>query len=147
MVAPRGRAYGHTVEVVIRRATWLVRRYFAVTLLLALGAGLAAGLAMTAWLSARRAASTVDRFTAAADPPELTVTFCPPEVTSLAEEDLLRCLSYRPTTELARLRSLPEVAAAGRMAAWSALIGSTSVTITRAPCPRRLCAHPLPTSP
>ncbi|HEX6787456.1 MAG TPA: FtsX-like permease family protein, partial [Acidimicrobiales bacterium] len=104
------------MEVVVRRATWLVRRYFAVTLLLALGAGLAGGLAMTAWLSARRAASTVDRFTAAADPPELTVTFCPPDVTSLAEEDLLRCLSYRPTTELARLRSLPEVAAAGRMA-------------------------------
>ena len=36
---------------------------------------------MTAWLSGRRAAATVDRFMAAADPAELT-TFCPPGVTS-----------------------------------------------------------------
>src|SRR3954470_18733416 len=33
------------------------------------------------------------------------------------------------------------------MAAWSAQIGSISVTTTRAPWPRRLSAQPLPTSP
>ena len=33
------------------------------------------------------------------------------------------------------------------MAACSAQIGSISVTMTRAPCPRSACAHPLPTSP
>ena len=33
------------------------------------------------------------------------------------------------------------------IAACRALIGSISVTITRQPWPRRLCAHPLPTSP
>src|SRR4051795_2020591 len=33
------------------------------------------------------------------------------------------------------------------MAAWSAQIGSTSVTTTRAPCPRSDSAQPLPTSP
>ena len=33
------------------------------------------------------------------------------------------------------------------IAAWSAQIGSISVTITRAPCPFRLWQHPLPTSP
>jgi len=34
-----------------------------------------------------------------------------------------------------------------RIAACSALIGSISVTMTRQPCPRRLWAQPLPTSP
>ena len=71
---------------------------------------------MTAWLSGRRAATTVDRFMAAADPAELTAAFCPPEVTSPGEEDILRCYTYRPTAELARLRSLPEVVGAGRFA-------------------------------
>ena len=33
------------------------------------------------------------------------------------------------------------------MAACSALMGSISVTITRAPMPRSECAEPLPTSP
>ena len=51
----------------VRRATWLGRRYVTATLLLALAAGLAGGLAMTAWLSARRAGSATDRFIAAAD--------------------------------------------------------------------------------
>ncbi len=116
MVDRTAQAYVRIVEVVVHRAAWLVRRYVAATLLLALGAGLAGGLAMTAWLSGRRAATTVDRFMAAADPSELTTTFCPPEVTSPGEEDILRCYTYRPTAELSRLRSLPEVVGAGRFA-------------------------------
>ena len=63
---------------------------------------------MTAWLSGRRAAATVDRFMAAADPAELTTTFCPPGVTSPGEEDILRCYTYR-----AHRRVVPSTVASG----------------------------------
>jgi hypothetical protein len=87
-------------------------------MLLALCAGLAGGLAMTAWLSARRAGASLDRFNAFADPAELSVTFCPPGTADLegAEADVFSCYAYPPTTELARIRALPEVQAAGRFA-------------------------------
>jgi hypothetical protein len=106
------------VEVVVDRAAWLVRRYVAATLLLAMAAGLAGGLAMTAWLSARRAGNAVDRFNSFADPAELSVTFCPPGSTGLEDDevDVFSCYAYPPATELPRLRALPEVQAAGRFA-------------------------------
>src|SRR6266568_4249941 len=50
-------------------------------------------------------------------------------------------MSPRPNVSSMVVTSNPSIAAC------SALIGSTSVTITRAPMPRSDCAEPLPTSP
>src|ERR1700683_4546862 len=50
-------------------------------------------------------------------------------------------MSPRPSVSSIVVTSNPSIAAC------SALIGSTSVTITRAPMPRSECAEPLPTSP
>ena len=44
------------------------------------------------------------------------MTFCPPEMTTLASDEIMRCFAYKPTEELARLRSLPEVMSADRFA-------------------------------
>src|SRR5436305_14310441 len=50
-------------------------------------------------------------------------------------------MSPRPSVSSTVVTSKPSIAA------WSALIGSISVTMTRAPIPRSECAEPLPTSP
>jgi ABC-type lipoprotein release transport system permease subunit len=103
--------------VVVRwRVAWLSRKYLRATLLLGLAAGLASGLALVAWQSSRQAAVALGHFEVLADPPELTMTFCPPDMTTLAADEILRCFAHKPTDELARLRSLPQVRSADRFA-------------------------------
>ena len=102
--------------VVHWRVAWLTRKYLRATLLLGLAAGLTSGLALAAWQSGRQAAVALGDFESLADPPELTMTFCPPEMTTLASDEIMRCFAYKPTEGLARLRSLPEVMSADRFA-------------------------------
>ena len=116
-------AYRRPMVVVRWRVAWLTRKYLRATLLLGLAAGLASGLALAAWQSSRQAAVALDHFETLADPPELTMTFCPPEMTTLASDEIMRCFAYKPTEELARLRSLPEVMSADRFAYQFADVG------------------------
>ena len=108
--------------VVVRmRVAWLLRKFLRATVFLALAAGLSSGLALTAWLSGRRAEEAPVRFLAMADPPELQVVVCPPGVDSLTSDaDVLRCFAHDPIQELGLLRSVPGVSLAGRMAYQSA---------------------------
>ena len=108
--------------VVVRmRVAWLIRKFLRATVFLALAAGLSSGLALTAWLSGRRTNEAPVRFLAMADPPELQVLICPPDVDSLTTDaDLLRCVAHEPTEELEVLRAVPGVSLAGRMAYQSA---------------------------
>ena len=108
--------------VVVRmRVAWLLRKFLRATVFLALAAGLSSGLALTAWLSGRRAEEAPVRFLAMADPPELQVVVCPPDVESLTSDaDVLRCFAHDPIQELGLLRAVPGVSLAGRMAYQSA---------------------------
>ena len=99
------------------RLQWLLRTYLRATVLLAMAAGLSGGVALTAWLSGRRAEVAVSRYVERADPPELNVTFCAPGVTEVTTDELFGCFAYtatEATDELARLRQLPEVTLAAR---------------------------------
>jgi FtsX-like permease family len=102
------------MEAVKMQAAHLVRRGWRATIFLALLAGMAGGVAMTAWAAARQTATAFDRFVARADLPDLSLTFCPPEMTSVDEESIFDCWSYDPQEELEVIQALPEVDAAGR---------------------------------
>jgi ABC-type lipoprotein release transport system permease subunit len=102
------------VEAVKMQAAALLRRGWRATILLGLLAGLAAGVAMGAWAAGRRTASAFDRFRAFADAPDLTVTFCPPELTEITNEVLVECLLYDAIDELATVQGLAGVDGAGR---------------------------------
>lgn len=97
-------------------STWarrLIRQGWRSTLVLGLVVGLAAGCALTAWGAARRTAGAFDRAVAAADMPDLMLTFCPPDVETVDAESIGACFTYLPLDELAVIRGLPEVEAAG----------------------------------
>jgi putative ABC transport system permease protein len=108
------------LEAVRMRAALLVRRNWRATIFLVLLAGLAGGVAIGAWTVGRRTASAFDRFVDRSDVPDLILTFCPPEMTSVDSETVVACYSYDPVEEFALVRQLPEVEAAGR-AAWRGL--------------------------
>jgi FtsX-like permease family len=103
------------METVRMRAGSLVRRGWRATIVLAVLGGIAGGVAMAAWASGRRASSAFDRFLAFANPPDLIVTFCPPELTAIDESSLLECFSYDPVGELAEIARLPQVEVAARV--------------------------------
>ena len=106
------------------RIAWLLRRHWRATLAFALVAGLAGGLSMAAWAAARRTEHVFTEFLDATDGPELTVTFCPPEVADRDDADLVECLRYDPAAEVETLRALPEVAGAERAAVRTGLVRS-----------------------
>ena len=115
-------AYAPVMQVLALRVAWLLRRHWRATLAFALAAGLAGGLSMAAWASARRTEHVFSEFLAAADGPELTVTFCPPDVSDVDDADLVECLRYDPEAEVEVLRSLPEVVGADRAAVRTGLV-------------------------
>ena len=96
------------------RAAMLVRRGWRATILLALMAGLAGGVAMAGWALARRATTSFDRLLAYADPADLLISICPPDLVEVTEESLPQCFTYDAVTEQERISRLPEVEAAAR---------------------------------
>ena len=99
------------------RAALLVRRNWRATVFVVLLAGLAGGVAIGAWTVGRRTATAYDRFLDRSGLPDLTITFCPPDMTSVDDETVARCYAYDPADEFAAVQQLAEVEAAGR-AAW-----------------------------
>ena len=102
------------MDLIWARASRLVRRGARATVLLALLAGLAAGVSMAMVAAGRRTATAYDRFVAFADVPELLVNFCPPAPDEDAEIDVVECYAYDAVEEERVLSSLPEVESAGR---------------------------------
>ena len=103
------------MDLVRMRAGLLLRRGWRATLVLALLAGLAAGVAMAALATARRASTSLDRFLAHSAPADLLVNFCPPWLETIDDESLVECFSYDAVDEARRAAALPEVAEAGRV--------------------------------
>ena len=101
--------------LVTMRAGLLLRRGWRATLVLALLAGLAAGVAMAALATARRASTSFDRFLAHSAPADLLVNFCPPGLETIDDESLVECFRYDAVDEARRAAALPEVAEAGRV--------------------------------
>jgi ABC-type lipoprotein release transport system permease subunit len=81
---------------------------------LALLAALAAGVALAALGAGRRGGSSFDRLVAFADPPELIVTFCPPEMDVENEFDMEACFAYRAPEEQAVIQRIPGVRTVAR---------------------------------
>jgi len=102
------------VELIWARAAGLMRRGWRATMLLALMAGLTAGVAMAMVAAGGRTATAYDRFLAHADVPELLINFCPPELEAGPDVDLTACYRYDAIEEQRLLATLPEVEAAGR---------------------------------
>jgi hypothetical protein len=104
------------------RVRSVLRANVLATVLLGLVAGVAGGVALTAWEAARRTASTMTRYSAYYDAPDLSIVLCPPDVTwqqAQADENILtlRCFPYQQTDEdLAQVLAVPGVARAGRFA-------------------------------
>lgn len=95
------------------RAAGLIRRGWRATVVFALLAGLAGGIAMAMVGAGRRTATAYDRFTDFADVPELIANFCPPDF-SLEEGSLKDCYTYDPVAERDTIAALPEVKAVAR---------------------------------
>lgn len=91
------------------RAAGLVRRGWAATVVLAVLAGLGAGVAMAATSAGRRTTTAFDRLLTYSDPPAVLLNFCPPELTQIDESSLPRCLTYDAHAERDVIKSLPEV--------------------------------------
>ena len=102
------------MDLIWMRAAALVRRGWRSTVLLAILAGLAAGIAMAVVGAGRRTATAFDRFAAFADVAELLVNVCPPGHEVRSEEDLLPCQIYDAAAERDELAALPEVEAVAR---------------------------------
>ncbi len=98
------------------RAGHLLRQGWKATLLLAVLAGLAAGVAMAAFSMGRKASTSFDRFVAFSAPSDLTVNFCPPDITELDEASLRRCVTYDAAGEAVAARQLAAVESAGQAA-------------------------------
>lgn len=97
------------MDVVWVRVAGLVRRGWAATVVLAVLAGLGAGVAMAATSAGRRTSTAFDRLLTYADPPAVLLNFCPPELTEIDESTLPRCLTYDAHAERDVIKSLPEV--------------------------------------
>lgn len=88
------------MELIWVRAAALVRRGWRGTVLLAVLAGLAAGIAMAVVGAGRRTATAFDRFAAFAEVPELLINVCPPGHEVHSEEDLFPCGGGVPRRKL-----------------------------------------------
>jgi ABC-type lipoprotein release transport system permease subunit len=86
------------------------------TIFLVLLAGLAGGVAIGAWSAERRTENAFERMLARAGLPDLNVTFCPPDMTAadVDGETIVRCWDFDAHDEVAAIRRIPAVAAAGR---------------------------------
>ena len=102
------------MELIWARAAGLIRRGWRATIVLALLAGLTAGVAMAMVAAGRRTATVYDRFTAYADVPELLLNFCPPGLDVTDEESFQQCFTYDAADEREVIAALPEVEAASR---------------------------------
>ena len=132
------------------RLRWLLRRHWVATVGFALAAGLACGLSLAAVGRRARTDQVFDRFLAATDSPELDVTFCPPEVTSIEDADVDTCLHYDQLAERDVVRRLPEVAARHRAAVRTGVMAPAgdpdprpSRSSSSPPCSIRGCRRPL----
>lgn len=97
------------MNVVWVRVAGLVRRGWAATVVLAVLAGLGAGVAMAATSAGRRSGTAFDRMVEYADPPSFNLTFCPPELTEVDESTLPLCFTYDADPERDVIAGLPEV--------------------------------------
>ena len=102
------------------RAALLVRRNWRATVFLVLLAGLAGGIAIGAWSVGRRTSIGVRPLLGTLGPARSHLTFCPPDMTSVDDETIVRCYATTPLTSTRLVQQLPEVATAGR-AAWRGL--------------------------
>ena len=96
------------------RAAGLIRRGWRATVVFALLAGLAGGLAMGVVAAGRRTGTAYDRFAAYADVPELLANFCPPDFSLGGASSLEDCYLYDAHAERDTIAALPEVEAAAR---------------------------------
>ena len=132
----------------------LLYRFGAPTIVLAIVSGLVGGLALAAWTASRRTTGVLDRFLEYAEVPQLTVTFCPPEVTTVNEENLGTCFTYDQAGEVDQVRALPGVRVASRaVGRLGRLLGTTGAAEEQPPpiveiammrdraCPRRKAAR------
>ncbi|MET0904078.1 MAG: hypothetical protein ABWZ52_12620, partial [Acidimicrobiales bacterium] len=101
------------MELIWMRAAGLVRRGWRATVVFALLAGLAGGVAMGVVAAGRRTGTSFDRFAAFADAPELLANFCPPDF-SLEGGSLADCYAYDAQAERDTIAALPEVNAVAR---------------------------------
>jgi ABC-type lipoprotein release transport system permease subunit len=104
------------MDAVRMRAAHLVRAGWRATIFLALLAGLTGGVALGAWSAGRRTATAFDRFVEQSNLSDLTLVFCPPEMTEVDDESIFDCWRYDQEPESEIVRELPEVEAAGRAA-------------------------------
>lgn len=102
------------MELIWARTSRLVRRGARATILLALLAGIVAGVSMAMVAAGRRTTTAYDRFFAYADVPELLINFCPPDFELDPDADITMCYSYDAVAEEPALEALPEVETATR---------------------------------
>ena len=115
------------VDLIRMRVGAIVRRRWRATLVLALLAGLAGGVAMAAFTVGRRASTSFERFLATSLPADLVVSLCPPDMETVDDGNLIECFRYDAAAEVDVAARLPEVATAGRIA----YIGATASAPSR----------------
>ena len=82
------------MEAVRVRAAHLVRRNWRATVFLVLLAGVAGGIAIGAWTVGRLTTTAHNRFLERSDLPDLTLTFCPPDMTSVDDDTITRIAAF-----------------------------------------------------
>ena len=96
------------------RARSLLRENVRATFLLAVVAGLAGGLVLATWSTARRGSSSFDRMLAATRQADLMVGFCAKGVTQAELNSESGCPLVDPVAEEEAISRLPGVQAVGR---------------------------------
>ena len=105
----------HERRGALLRARVLLRRRWRSALALGVLAALGGGLVLALTMIARDTSSAVATYVARLDPPEGFAEYCPPGI-DIQTPDVTACARYDQRTELAALRSDPDVVAAGRLA-------------------------------
>jgi hypothetical protein len=102
------------MEAVVARACSLLRASARASVVLTVVAGLAGGLVLAAWSTARRSDTSFDRFLAATDEPNVIVNFCAPDATPAEIESEQGCPPYDPIEEADAIRGVSGVRAVTR---------------------------------
>ena len=98
------------------RARSLLRENVRATFLLAVVAGLAGGLVLATWSTARRGSSSFDRMLAATGQPDFIVSFCAKDSRRTESDSDAGCPTIDPVTEATAMREMPDVEAVSRAA-------------------------------